>query len=75
MTSIEFLRKRLPSLFEHDENNFYTNLFNEADEMHKEEVKDGYKQGIKDNEESFHYPEILDPNVMAEYYYNENFKK
>jgi len=48
MTSIEFLRKSLPSLFEHDENNFYTNLFNEADEMHKEEIEDSFQDDKRD---------------------------
>jgi len=29
-TAIEWLKRRLPSLFEHDESGFYTNLFEQA---------------------------------------------
>jgi hypothetical protein len=71
MTSIEFLRKRLPSLFEHDENNFYTNLFNEADEMHKEEIEDSFQDGKWDWAE--HITNGTESKDLAQYY-QEKFK-
>jgi len=71
MTSIEFLRKSLPSLFEHDENNFYTNLFNEADEMHKEEIEDSFQDGKWDWAE--HITNGTESKDLAQYY-QEKFK-
>ena len=71
MTSIEFLRKRLPSLYEHDENNFYTNLFNEADEMHKEEIEDSFQDGKWDWAE--HITNGTESKDLAQYY-QEKFK-
>ena len=37
-TSIEWLREKLPSLFEHDESGFYTKLFNEALEIEENQM-------------------------------------
>ena len=71
-SSIDFLRKKLPSLFEHDENNFYTNLFNEADEMHKEEIEDSFQDGKWDWAE--HITNGTESKDQAQYY-QEKFKK
>jgi hypothetical protein len=79
MSSIEFLRKNLPSLFEYDENNFYTKLFDEADISHKKEVKDAYNQGYREGLEDVGSCWLSDKDVAecsnAENYYNENFNK
>jgi hypothetical protein len=78
-SSIEFLRKNLPSLFEHDDNNFYTKLFDEAELMHQREVKSGYNQGYRESLEDVGNVWLCDKDVAecsnAEDYYNELFKK
>jgi hypothetical protein len=79
MTSIEFLRKSLPSLFEQFDNSFYTKLFDKADEMHKQEIKDAYNQGYREGLEDVGSCWLTDKDVAecsnAENYYNENFNK
>ena len=37
-TAVDWLRERLPSLFEHDDNGFYAKIFEEAKEMEKEQI-------------------------------------
>ena len=72
MTVVQFLKDRLPSLFEHDDNGFYRKLFEEADEMHKEKIMDAFQAGKWDwSEHSNNNKHSKDP---AEYY-NETFKK
>jgi hypothetical protein len=73
MTVVQFLKDRLPSLFEHDDNGFYRKLFEEADEMHKEETMDAFQAGKWDGYENkvCGAKQFKDP---AEYY-NETFKK
>jgi hypothetical protein len=72
MTVVQFLKDRLPSLFEHDDNGFYRKLFEEADEMHKEETMDAFQAGKWDwSEHTNNGKHSMDP---AEYY-NETFKK
>jgi hypothetical protein len=78
MSSIEFLRKNLPSLFEYDENNFYTKLFDEADISHKKEVKDAYNQGYREGLQDYYLKDEFKDVAEcsnAEDYYNENFIK
>lgn len=36
-TAVDFLKQKLPSLFEHDNNQFYTKLFEQAKAMEKEQ--------------------------------------
>ena len=40
MTAVEWLENKLPSLFEHDDNDFYKKLFEQAKEMEKQQMKD-----------------------------------
>jgi hypothetical protein len=78
MTSIEFLRKSLPSLFGHDDNNFYTKLFDKANKMHKQEIKDTYNQGYRDGLEDYYLKDEFNDvseHSNAENYYNETFNK
>jgi len=79
MSSIEFLRKNLPSLFIYDDNNFYTKLFDEADEMHKKEVKHAYNQGYREGLEDVGTCWLTDKDVAecsnADNYYNKKFNK
>jgi flagellar biosynthesis/type III secretory pathway protein FliH len=79
MSSIEFLRKNLPSLFEHDDNNFYTKLFDEVDEMHKKEIKNGYNQGYREGLEDVGSCWLTDKDVSecsnADMYYEKYFEK
>jgi len=79
MSSIEFLRKSLPSLFEQFDNNFYKNLFYEAEKMHEKEVKDGYNQGYREGLEDVGSCWLTDKDVAecsnAQNYYNETFNK
>jgi hypothetical protein len=64
-------------LFEHDDNNFYTKIFDEADEMHKKEVKDGYNQGYRDGLEDWYYLGGKDVSECsnADMYYEQYFEK
>lgn len=72
MTVVQFLKDRLPSLFEHDDDGFYRKLFEEADEMHKEETMDAFQAGKWDwSEHTNNGKHSMDP---AEYY-NETFKQ
>jgi len=70
MTSIEFLRKSLPSLF--DDNNFYTKLFDKADKMHREEIEDSFQDGKWDWAE--HITNGTESKDLAQYY-QEKFLK
>jgi ferredoxin len=78
-SSIDFLRKKLPSLFEHDDNNFYTKLFDEAEEMHQKEVKNGYNQGYREALEDCPNGCVEDRDVSecsnADMYYEQYFEK
>jgi len=78
-SSIEFLRKSLPSLFEQDDNNFYKNLFYEAEKLHEKEVKDGYNQGYREGLEDVGSCWLTDKDVAecsnADMYYEQNYKK
>jgi hypothetical protein len=72
MTVVQFLKDRLPSLFEHDDDGFYRKLFEEAAEIHKEETMDAFQAGKWDwSEHTNNGKHSMDP---AEYY-NETFKK
>jgi len=62
-TAVEWLQNKLPSLFEHDDNDFYKKLFEQAKEMEKEQIIKAYTNGS---------PEFFD---MAEEYYNETYGK
>ena len=67
-SSIDWLQNKLVSLFEHDDNGFYKNLFEQAKAMHKEEIKDAYKEG--------NHSEMRGGKVIFEKmedYYNETF--
>ena len=77
-SSIEFLRKSLPFLFAFD-NNFYKNIFYEAEKMHKKEVKDSYNQGYREALEDCPNGCIEDRDVAecsnADMYYEQYFEK
>ena len=60
MTAVEWLQNNLPSLFEHDDNDFYKKLFEQAKEMEKEQIIDAYNNGDLRS---------------AELYYNETYGK
>jgi len=63
MTSIEFLKEKLTSVFVNDEG--FNKLFEQAKEMHKQEIIDAYNEG-----ESFPQSYLHSKN-----YYEETFKK
>ena len=63
MTSIEWLKSKLPSLFEND-NGFYEKLFEQAKEIHKKEIIEAFDEG---NPNGF----LL---KTGEQYYNKTFK-
>ena len=65
MTSIEWLKEKLFNDFGFA---FSDNIFEQAKEMHKQEIIDAFKKGqalgFDDN-----------PNYMAEQYYNQTYEK
>jgi len=44
-TAVDFLKERLPSLFEHDDNGFYAKIFEEGETIEKEQLKKAYDYG------------------------------
>ena len=64
MTAVEWLQNKLPSLFEHDDNDFYKKLFEQAKEMEKQQMKDVL------------FEKTLRPfKFDFEHYYNETYNK
>lgn len=75
-TAVEWLKDNLPSLFEDDSSSFYADLFDQAKEMEKQQIKTAYNKGYQDGE--IDSLDAKDGNVEffedAEQYYNETFK-
>ena len=46
MTAVDWLQNKLPSLFEHDDNDFYKKLFEQAKEMEKNNLNIARLDGI-----------------------------
>lgn len=71
MTAVEWLQNKLPSLFEHDDNDFYKKLFEQAKEMEKEQIMDDFNAGQWAWAEHLNGKEKKDPLE----YYNETYGK
>ncbi len=72
MTAVEWLWKRLPSLFEHDDNGFYKKMFEEAKEIEMERTKEKVMKAFYDGMQCFPF----DPNMgRAELYYKEQYEQ
>jgi len=63
-TAVEWLKKRLPSLFI-DDSGHYEKLFKEAKAMEKEQIEEAFKHG--------NLPTFFTNLETAEEYYNETY--
>lgn len=68
MTAVEWLQNKLPPLFEHDNNDFYKKLFEQAKAMEKEQIIKAYDSG------GDHYTDFGNP-IWGIDYYNETYNK
>ena len=73
--AIDWLRDKLPSLFQDDSSGFYANLFDQVKGMMKEQIKSAYNKGYQDGE--IDSLDAKDGDVQyfedAEQYYNETY--
>ena len=46
MTAVEWLQNALPSLFEHDDDDFYKGIFQQAKQMEKEQIMKAHNDGF-----------------------------
>ena len=67
-TAVEWLQNKLPSLFEHDDNDFYKKLFEQAKEMEKQQIIDSFGVGCQ-----VESTRLIGYQDMAEQYYNETY--
>jgi HEPN domain-containing protein len=69
-TVLEFYRSNLMALVSTGKTDFKTEpeIFNQAKEMHKQEIKNAYEDGLYDGAEN-----VAEYNMDAETYYNETF--
>lgn len=65
-TAVEWLQNRLPSLFEHDHDDFYKRIFDQAKQMEKEQIVDAHLTGLI-------HPLEIEATKQAEQYYNETY--
>lgn len=66
-TSVDWLKIKLPSLFEHDDNGFYEKLFKQAKQMEKEQILDSF-----DSARKFRMKNVFQYD-LAKDYYNETY--
>ena len=67
-TAVQWLKERLPSLFSNDDNSFYSQLFEQALQMEREQIVEAFYQCGKDN---FEHIKVI--NRSAKEYYNETY--
>jgi hypothetical protein len=70
MTVVQFLKDRLPSLFEHDDNGFYRKLFEEADKINRQAIIQAWEDG---DYAYFYSKENGIDFIDGEQYYNEKY--
>ena len=72
-TAVEWLKNRLPSIFEHDHDDFYKRIFEQAKQMEKEQIMKSFKSARI----PYKYDADLRLNGFedAEQYYNQTYGK
>ena len=68
MTAGEWLQNKLLSLFEHDDNDFYKKLVEQAKAMEKEQIVNAHLLGLI-------HPLEIEATKQAEQYYDETYAK